>query len=68
LLWRTAWDSDRDASEFFEALKRFSSIRFGSGPTPSSDSTAVELDGEDGSRSILNRRGLEVTLRREGFQ
>jgi hypothetical protein len=68
LLWRTVWDSDRDASEFFEALKRFSSIRFGRGPTPSSDSTIVELEGTDGSRSVLSRHGLEVTLRRDGFQ
>jgi hypothetical protein len=68
LLWRTAWDSDRDASEFFEALTRFGSIRFGRGPTPPTDSGRLELEGNDGSRSVLSRRGREVTLRREGFQ
>ena len=68
LLWRTVWDTDLDATEFFEAISRFSSVRFNRGPTPSMDSGKLELEGEDGSRSVVSRTGLEVTLKREGFQ
>ena len=68
LLWRTVWDTDRDADEFFAAILRFSSVRFGRGPTPSTDSDKIELEGTDGSRSIVSRRGREIVLERTGFQ
>ena len=67
LLWRTVWDTDLDSSEFFEAISRFSSVRFSRGPTPSTDSGRLELEGKDGSRSVVSRAGREVVLERIGF-
>ncbi len=68
LVWRTVWDTDRDANEFFEAMARFSSVRFGHGPTPSTDSDKIELTGTDGSRSVVTRRDREIVVERTGFQ
>jgi hypothetical protein len=68
LLWRTTWDSDRDAEEFLEILSRFASLHYGQGLTPSADSGTVTLQGADGSRSVISRSGREVVLEREGFQ
>jgi hypothetical protein len=68
LMWRTVWDTDRDAGEFFDALVRFGSLHFGQGPTPTGMSDSVELEGGDGSSSHVTRRGREVVLRREGFK
>jgi hypothetical protein len=67
LLWRTVWDTDRDAGEFFDALVRFASVRFGQGPTPEAKSGTVELEGKDGSASRVTRNGREVILQRDGF-
>jgi hypothetical protein len=67
LMWRTVWDTDRDAGEFFDALVRFGSVHFGQGPTPDRTSDSVELEGADGSSSQVTRRGREVVLKREGF-
>jgi hypothetical protein len=68
LLWRTVWDTDRDAGEFFDALVRFASVHFGQGPTSTETSDSVELKGGDGSSIQVTRRGREVVLEREGFQ
>jgi hypothetical protein len=67
LLWRTVWDTDRDAGEFFDALVRFGSVHFGQGPPPADAADSVELKGQDGSSSRVTRRGREVVLEREGF-
>jgi hypothetical protein len=67
LVWRTVWDTDRDAEEFFDAMVRFASVRFGQRPTPEVESESVDLEAEDGSTSRLTRRAREVILQREGF-
>jgi hypothetical protein len=68
LIWRTVWDTDRDAGEFFDALVRFASIKFGQGPTPAAQSDSVDLKGGDGSSSQVTRNGREVVLQRNGFK
>ena len=68
LVWHTAWDSEEDAEEFFQALQRFASLHYGSGPTPSAEAETVPLKGPDGSLSRIERRGREISLVREGFR
>lgn len=68
LLWRTVWDTDQDAAEFYEAMARFSSVRFGQVPTPSLESGSMELEAGDGSRTRLTRSGREVVFARDGFE
>jgi hypothetical protein len=70
LLWRTVWDSEQDAEEFFQGLSRAVSLRFGSSPQrpDSSISHVVSIQGKDGSQSSVQWSGREVVLEREGFR
>ncbi len=68
LLWRTLWDTDRDAAEFYEALAGFASSRFGNPSSPVPESGALSLKGADGSLTTVTRRGHEVLFERDGFR
>jgi hypothetical protein len=66
LLWRTVWDTDRDAGEFHQALSQFALERFGQ--EAEAQSATLSLEGTDGSRTRVTRRGREVVLEREGIR
>jgi hypothetical protein len=68
LFWRTLWDTDRDADEFYEALAGFASSRFGNPSSAAAESGALSLKGADGSQTTVIRRGREVLFERDGFR
>lgn len=65
LAWRTVWDTDSDAREFYEALARLAGVRFGTG---SSGATLLSLRGADGSTTMARFSGREVILERAGVR
>jgi hypothetical protein len=64
LVWRSTWDTENDAIEFFSAYARYQQSRFGGEP-PATGSTSTSREKE-GAVYRLERRGKDVVAV-EGF-
>jgi hypothetical protein len=64
LVWRSTWDTETDASEFFTAYARYQHSRFG-GDAPADGLTSTSRE-KDGAVYRLTRRGVDVVAV-EGF-
>jgi hypothetical protein len=65
LAWRSVWDTEADAREFYQALARLAEARWGAG---SSGPSLLTLRGADGSTTMARFSGREVILERAGFR
>jgi len=65
LAWRTVWDTESDAKEFYQALARLAGARFGTG---SSSPSLLSLRGADGSTTTAQVAGREVIVERAGIR
>ena len=60
LVWRSTWDTERDAAEFLSAYARYQQARFG-GDAPAADATRVSRE-RAGAVYSVERKGVDVVV------